>query len=499
VTGRLSAATLDSLPPEVRRPSYDRQALKPGVVHIGAGAFQRAHQAPIFDALAADGDLRWGVVGASLRSPAVHDALAPQDWLYSLVVEDDFERRASVIGVLKDIIVATQEPQRLAQVIATPEVQIVTVTVTEKGYKLDLSGTLIDDDPDVRADAATLQAPRTLPGHLAAGLKLRKERGLGPVTVISCDNITANGRKLQATVAQLARAHDPSLADFIDQCAFPNTMVDRIVPATTADDIERVSGELGLIDRATIRTEPFSQWVIEDRFAANRPEFERAGVQFTTDVAPWEEAKLRLLNGAHSAMAYLGGLAGISTVDRFVGGPERAFVELLWGELRPTLDPPPQLDLHDYCATLMRRFGNSALGHRLGQIAMDGSQKIPQRFGPAAIARLDQGEAVDSIALVIAAWMRWQEGFDDKGRRFEIDDPLASTIGGLLRGSSSASDKVGALLSLKAIFPDRLAADPRFAGLVVGYFDGLQRTGARATIQQFVLERAAASQGRITA
>ena len=495
MTERLSAATLDKVPAAVRRPYYDRQALKSGVVHIGLGAFQRAHQAPIFESIANSGDLRWGVVGASLRSAAVHNVLAEQDWLYSLIVEEGSKREAAVIGVLTDVIVAPERPRQLVEAIASPDTHLITVTVTEKGYKLHpSSGALIEDDPDVRADLESLEAPRTLPGCLAAGLASRKSGGLHPLTIISCDNMAANGHKLQATVAEVARAHDPALAGFVEKCAFPNTMVDRIVPATTQTDIERVSAEIGLVDRATVRAEPFSQWVIEDQFVGERPELERAGVQLTRDVGPWEDAKLRLLNGAHSAMAYLGGLAGITTVDGFVREPwGRSFIELLWEELRPTLAPPPQLDLSGYCATLMERFGNSALEHRLVQIAMDGSQKIPQRLVPAAITRLSRGQSVDAISLVIAGWMQWQEGRADNGQRFVVDDPLASTTERLVGTASSASDKVRALLSLTSMFPARLSADSRFCELVASRLDRLQRVGAAAAVRQFVLERRVAA------
>jgi fructuronate reductase len=502
VTERLSAATLCNLPTDVLQPRYDRSALKSGIVHVGLGAFQRAHQAPIFDALAEDGDLRWGVIGASLRSPAAREALAPQDCLYSLVIEHGSQRTTSVIGVLMDVIVAAQEPERLIEAIASPEARIVTVTVTEKGYKLDpTSGSLIEDDPDVRADLSGLHAPRTLPGFLAAGLWRRRERGLAPLTIVSCDNMLSNGRKLQASVAQVAGAQHRSLADWIEaECAFPNTMVDRIVPATTEEDIDRVSTELGLIDRATVRTEAFSQWVIENRFSGDRPELERAGIQFTNDVAPWEEAKLRLLNGAHSAMAYLGGLSGLSTVDKFVAEPwGKRFIELFWDELRRTLEPPPQLDLPGYCATLMQRFGNSALGHRLTQIAMDGSQKIPQRLVPAATDRLERGEDLDAIALVIAAWMRWQEGVTDEGAKFRVDDPLTSMTARLLEGASSAADKVRALLSLASMFPDRFRQDSRFRSMLTTHLDSFQRIGARATVERFLLVRAGVAHGRARA
>ena len=490
---RLSPASLDALPRGVRRPRYDRAELRPGVVHIGIGAFHRAHQAPVFEALAEGGDLRWGVVGASLRSPAVRDSLQPQDWLYSLLIEERDERQVSVIGALRDVIVAPEDPTRLVEALASPDTQMVTVTVTEKGYKLDRASDALDEeDPDVRADLASMAAPRTMAGFLAAGLRLRKERELPPFTAISCDNLPGNGRNLGSAVLGIAAAHDPALADWISaKGAFPETMIDRIVPATTEADVQRFAALTGVVDRAMVRTEPFTQWVIEDRFAGERPEFERAGVQVTADVAPWETAKLRLLNGAHSAMAYLGGLAGHETVDRFFAEPVgRQFVELLWDELQSTLSPPPGLDLHEYRRMLARRFANSALAHRLRQIAMDGSQKIPQRLLAPMAVRLGRGEAAPATALAIAAWIQWQRGRTDSGESFEVDDPLASTTARLLAGAREPEEQVRAILTLRAVFPERIAEDERFRMQLIRSLGRLQRLGARAAVEQLVEARA---------
>jgi fructuronate reductase len=469
VRRRLSEARLDRLPRWVERPHYDRTRLQAGVVHLGIGAFHRAHQAPVFDALAEAGDLRWGIRAASLRSPAVRDSLAPQDGLYSLVVEN----RVKIIGALREVLVAPEDPQALVAALAAPETHLVTVTVTEKGYL---------PDP-----ADRLNTPRSAAAFIAAGLRLRRERELPPLTAISCDNLPHNGRALAAAVLRVGRAEDSSLADWIERHApFPETMVDRIVPATRAEDIDALAVRIGLEDRAMVKTEPFSQWVIEDRFAGERPDFAAAGVQLTRSVAPWEEAKLRLLNGAHSAMAYLGGLAGVETVDRFVAAPAgRRLVETLWDEAEATLAPPPELDLAAYRASLMRRFANGALGHRLRQIAMDGSQKLPQRLLAPIQARLDRGLAVEALSLAVAAWMRWQGGRTDAGERFAVDDPLAAETARRLAGTSCARERVRALLALRAVFPERLAADPRFEAALVRHLDVLERLGAAALIEQF--------------
>lgn len=449
MSARLSEAALDRLPAWVRKPAA-RPA--PRVVHLGIGAFHRAHQAMVFD------DLGWGVTGASLRSPAVHDAMAPQDFLYSLVTGDDVR----VIGAVRDVLL---DPGALIEALAAPETAIVTLTVTEKGYLPDPS----------RKGAAD---------HLAAALKLRRDRGLAPFTAISCDNLPENGRRLREAVLA---ASDPGTAAWIErEGAFPVTMVDRIVPATEDADIAALAARTGLIDRAMVKAEPFWQWVIEDRFAGPCPDFAAAGVQLATDIAPWEEAKLRLLNGAHSAIAYLGGLAGLAFVHEVVAIPAFArFVEALWGEAASTLSPPPGLDLAAYRRDLMARFANPALQHRTRQIAMDGSQKLPQRLLAPIAARLEKKQGIGALALAVAGWMRWQSGRTDAGEAFTVDDPLAAETARRLGGLADPRAQARALIAIPAIFPPALAADPRFEDAVARQLTRLAAFGARRTIEEF--------------
>lgn len=446
MTPRLSEATLDQLPSWVERP---RSRPAPLVVHLGIGAFHRAHQAVTFDALG------WGITAASLRSPAVRDSMAPQDHLYSLVVGEEVR----VIGAVRAVIVAPERPDALLEALAAPETQIVTLTVTEKGY---LPGAAAAD-------------------FLARGLGLRRARGLAPFTAISCDNLAENGSKLRDAVLA---ASDGALRDWIaKEGAFPQTMVDRIVPATGEADIEALAARIGLTDRAMVKAEPFSQWVIEDLFAGERPDFEAAGVRITADVAPWEEAKLRLLNGAHSAIAYLGGLAGFDHVYAFVALPAgRRFVEALWDEIEPTLSPPPELDLAAYRAALLARFSNAALGHRTRQIAMDGSQKIPQRLLAPIGERLERGQGIEALALAVAAWLRWQGGRTDAGEAFEVDDPLAAETA---RVKGSPADRVKQALALRAVFPATLAANDTFREALTRQLTVLTESGAKAAVENF--------------
>jgi len=478
---RLDDAALAGLPADVARPAYDRAAVKTGVVHLGIGAFHRAHQAVVFDDALASGDLRWGVLGASLRSPGVRDQLNPQDGLYTLVVRDGTEEHLRVIGAGRGVLVGPDDPATLVAAMADVDVRIVTLTVTEKGYRLDpATGDLLLDDPDVAADLADISAPRTAPGFIVAALQARKAAGLAPFTVISCDNIPHNGKRIRAGVVAMARRVDPALADWIEaEGAFPQTMIDRIVPATTPDDVDRLTARLGVEDRGMVKAEPFTQWVIEDWFAGERPDFAAFGVQLTDAVEPWEDAKLRLLNGSHSAIAYLGALSGHEHVHEAVAVPAfRAFIEALWDEAQTTLNPPPGLDVAAYRAELMARFSNSALMHRTRQIAMDGSQKLPQRLLAGAAERLEAGQGIEAMALGVAAWMRWQEGVTESGEAVVVDDPLAARTAELIAASENDEAEVRALLSLSAVFPTTLANERRFVDAVTGAFLSLREHGA---------------------
>ena len=469
---RLSDATLAGLPAGTLRPGYDRAAVRTGVVHLGVGAFHRAHQAVVFDALIRAGDPRWGILGASLRSPTVAEQLNPQDGLYTVTVRDGAAERTRVIGAGRGVLVAPQDPARLVAAMAEADVHLVTLTVTEKGY-------LPDDTEDVAA-------PRTAPGFIVAALAARRAGGLKPFTALSCDNLPSNGRRLAAAVLALARRHDPHLADWIEaEGAFPETMVDRIVPATTEVDIDDLAARLGVRDEAMVKTEPFLQWVVEDRFAGVRPDLASAGAQITPHVAPWEDAKLRLLNGAHSTIAYLGGLAGVEFVHQFVARPAgAALVERLWDEAASTLDPPPGLDIPAYRTALMARFANPALQHRTRQIAMDGSQKLPQRLLASIAVRLERDQSIETLGLAVAAWMRWQGGRDDAGQPFMVDDPLAATSTRLYADAASPADKVRALLGIEAIFPPKLAADARLVEVLNRKLTRLIARGAEAALAE---------------
>lgn len=483
---RLNNATLGQLKAHAQLPTYDRSQLQTGIVHLGIGAFHRAHQAVFTEDCLAQGDLRWGILGASLRSGSVGDQLNPQDGLYTCLVRDGSETFPRVIGASKGVMVAPPDPPALVRAMASHSVHIVSLTITEKGYKLDpATSALNTDDADVAADILDLAAPKTAPGFLVAALAARKEAGLEAFTCLSCDNLPENGERLKDAVITLAHHNDPALADWIARsAAFPSSMVDRMVPATTPEDVANFTTRTGIEDGGLVKTEPFNQWVIENRFAGARPEWEAAGVQFADHVRPWELAKLRLLNGAHSGLAYLGALAGHEFVHQAVADSAfSAFVDALHDEATATLTPPPGLTITSYRKDLKARFSNASLMHKTRQIAMDGSQKLPQRLLFSIRHRLDQGQSIDALALAVAGWMRWQTGRDEQGVSYKVDDPLAGVTAAIFAGGGSARTIAAKLVGLEAVFGSDLAGDARLIDATGQALEQLLQQGARATVR----------------
>lgn len=485
---RLSPAMLGTLPPSFGRPGYDRSpANAAGVLHLGIGAFHRAHQAAWFDALMGRGERGWMIRAASLRSPAAAAQLNPQNGLYTLIERDGAEIRHRIIGALRGVIVAPEAPELLVEALAAPDVELVTLTVTEKGYGLDpATGMLNETDPAIASDLCTLHRPVSAAGFLVAGLAARRAAGLSPFTVLSCDNLPENGARTRAAVCAIAARHDRDLARWItEEGAFPSSMVDRIVPATTDADVEELHRLTGWHDPGMVKTEPFSQWVIEDHFCARRPALEALGVQFTNDVRAWEHAKLRLLNGAHSALAYLGALAGHVFVHEAIAAPGYTrFVNALWDEAVTTLPPMAGFEPMAYRAALLARFGNTALAHRTAQIAMDGSQKLPQRLLAALRERLAQGRASPALCLAVAGWMRWQSGVDERGGAFVVDDPMAArTRRALHEAGPEPESRVAALLALSEVFGTDLAHMPGIRAALARALTRLEAHGAAQTVR----------------
>jgi len=485
VTRRLSNATLGELPPDVTRPRYDRTAVATGIVHLGVGAFQRAHQAMYTEAALNAGDLRWGIVGASLRSPAVRDALKPQDGLYTLAMRGAEGERLQVIGAIRNVLVAPENPQALLDALTDPAVAIVTLTVTEKGYCYDPATTALDEKhPDIMHDLAEPARPRTVPGFLVEAQRRRREAKVHAFTVLCCDNLPHNGRTVAAIVARFAALRDPQLAGYIrNEVAFPSTMVDRITPATTDEDRTAISARLGFEDVAPIVTEPFSQWVIEDRFPGGRPDWSIAGAEFVSDVAPYENMKLRLLNGSHSTLAYLGYLAGYETVsDTMKDADYRRLAEGVMDDAATTLKMPPGADVAAYKCALMERYANPALKHRTWQICMDGSQKLPQRLLGSIRDRLAVGAPIDRLVMGVAGWMRYVTGADEQGKPIDVRDPLAARLRAIADHAGLVAERLApALLEVREIFGE-LAADPRFLTAVTNALARIIAKGAKAAV-----------------
>lgn len=463
---RLSDATLPTLPAAVRRPGYDRAATRAGVVHFGPGAFHRAHQASYIDRmLGRRPDL--AICAVSLRSPDVAEALTPQDGLYA-VMKREADPGLRVIGALREVLVAPRSPE--AVFARLDAARLVTATVTEKGYALDAGGGLDTADPAIARDLADPRRPISFVGWIAEGLRRRRDQGRPAFVTVSCDNLSDNGRKLGGAVAAFARAaRDADLASWIeDHAAFPNSMVDSITPATDDDLRAAVADALGLADAWPVQREWFMQWVIEDRLdSADADAFAGAGVTLARDVAPFERAKLRILNGSHSTLAYLGLRLGHTSVSGAMAGPRlSAFIgRLMRQDMIPGLAAAPGQDLAAYADSILTRFRNPAIVHRLSQIAWDGSQKLRFRLLEPIAEALAVGRPVDRLAVGVAAWMDFVRRAA-QGRR-AITDPLAETLVEVGRDADGGPGDVDRFLALSAVFPPALAADPRLRGALV--------------------------------
>lgn len=488
----LSDLTLASLPRHVLRPGYDRKSIVPGIVHLGLGGFHRAHQAVYTDACLADGAKNWGITGVSLRNPATHDALAPQDNLYTLAARSGATEQLRVIGAIIKTMVAPEDPQALLTQLADPRIKIVSLTITEKGYLADLSSrSLIADHPDIRHDIANPASPRSALGYLVEAIRIRRSNGIVPFTVLCCDNLPHNGHLLRTLLVEFASLSDPGFGTFImEEIACPSTMVDRIVPVTTDDDRTRISASLGLRDAWPVVTEPFSQWVIEDRFGNERPAWERHGAEFVADVSPYEQMKLRMLNGSHSAMAAIGRPIGLETVADLIADPAiRRFVGQYWREVAPTLDP--RLDHQAYGDKIIARFDNTALRHRTTQLATDASQKIPQRILPPLMELRSAGRETPMMTFAIAAWMRSCAGEDEAGRNMPLNDPVFERWTSRPdQHSASPTEIVTAFTEHAGIFAAELKIDPRFAADLAVDLQAIRTRGMRGALQDLIERQA---------
>jgi fructuronate reductase len=478
------------MPRAVRQPSFDRRRLRTGIVHLGLGAFARAHFAAVNDdALDAGSALEWGLHGVSLRHAEVRDALVPQQGLYTLSLRDAAGSRVRVVGSVVSCAVAPEDPQAVVNAIAHADTRIVSLTVTEKGYSHDPATRALNfTHADIAHDLVDAVAPRSAVGFIVRGLQARFTHRGGPLTLMSLDNLPANGHTLRGLVLAFAERVNDGLAHWIErECTFPNSMVDRIVPRTTEADFAAAREALGACDRAAVVAEPFLAWAVEDRFAAGRPDWRAGGAQFVEHAEPFERLKLRLLNGAHSAIAYLGMQAGWATVDEAIAQPALArFIDaLLRDEVAPTVAQElPGVDLAAYRAQLLRRFANPALAHRCAQIAMDGSQKLPQRLLGTVRDRLAVAAPIDHLALALAAWLTHLRGHDEAGQRYAIDDPLAPELTALharAAARDTPAQRAAEFTRFAPVFGD-LANEPRLVAALAHALEALRDQGVHQTL-----------------
>jgi fructuronate reductase len=493
----LSLGTLRQVPAECR-PRVRPGDVPAGIVHLGLGAFHRAHQAVYTEDAIAEAGGDWGIIGVAPRRPELIARLAAQDGLFSVASLDSNGERTRVVGSLAGVRHAPSDPAAIVALLADPAIRVVTLTVTEKAYRMDPASGRLQTDGVLLADLTTDRPPATVPGLLVRGLLARARAEAGPIALVSCDNLPSNGRRLHGMIGQaldLARAaadgraaQVAGLADWLRaHVTYPGTMVDRIVPATTAQTLARAQAALGVADLAAVAAEPFSQWVIEDAFPGGRPAWERAGAVLTDDVGSWERLKLRALNGVHSALAYLGALAGCETIaDALKVAQMRDMLERLIAEdIAPSFTPPPGASVIEYGQSVLERFANPAICHRTLQVAMDGSQKLPQRVLHTVGDLRAAGRQPLWATLVIAAWMRFVCGRADDGRALPLDDPLAEEIRAALDAAGSSPPQVvDALFGLSAVFPDELAQDEVVRGLVTEWLTTLDRYGVSGALSR---------------
>ncbi|NUT23769.1 MAG: mannitol dehydrogenase family protein [Hamadaea sp.] len=445
---RLTKQSLAGVPAEAR-PRIETPGL--GIVHLGIGAFYRAHQAVYIEDAIAEGGGDWAVAAVAPSSTTIVDALRAQDGLFSVASLSAAGARTRVIASIGTVLHAPSERSTVTDLLADPAIRVVTLTVTEKAY----------------------QPGSAMVKLLVDGIRARIAAGAPPLAVVSCDNLPSNGSRLRALVAEAV--------DLPESVTFPKTTVDRIVPASTAETYALVRNALGVDDLAAVETEPYKQWVIEDAFPGGRPAWDRAGAVLTDDVAPWEQLKLRTLNGVHSTVAYLGALAGYETIADALVMPGLTDVlrRFIADEIAPSFAPPPGVSVMAYGDEVLERFENPAIRHRTIQVAMDGSQKLPYRVLRTVLDLRARGLSPRFGALVVAAWMRFAEGTADDGTQLPLNDPMAAQIQARL---AAGDDVVDQLLSLTEIFPESLTSDEEFRSLVREWHRALSTHGVRATV-----------------
>ena len=474
---------------DIKTPTYDRQATKAGIVHLGIGAFHRAHQAWYTNWVMNEMGGDWAIIACSLRSDTVYQQMAEQDFLYT-VLERSTKDKAEIIGSVSQVLVGPQSPQAIMAAIAEPNIKIISLTVTEKGYCHNpATGQLNFEHPDIVHDLAHLNEPQSAIGYIVAGLRQRQENNLPGLTVMSCDNLPSNGQVTKRCVIQFAEAVSATLAQWIkENVTFPSTVIDRIVPATEESDIALLESRLGYRDEAMVVAEPFSQWIIEDNFACGRPEWERVGAQLVADAEIYELIKLRLLNGTHSLLAYTGYLAEKVAIADVMRDPVlKKVCTAFMRSAASTITPPEDFDIELYQKQLHERFANPGLKHRTWQIAMDGSQKIPQRWLSTLDDIIETNGDIRFFAFALAAWMKYISGTDEQGRAIKVSDPLADDFH-LISSQyfTTLSEYVSRIFALKSIFSEKLISTKNLELFTIEYLREININGTLATVKKLL-------------
>jgi mannitol 2-dehydrogenase len=478
----------------IRVPTYDRgNDVKEGIVHVGVGGFHRAHLAVYVDNLMQHhGQRDWAICGVGLRpnDAGMRDILASQDHLYTVIERSAKGSLANVVGSIRSFLFAPDDREAVIAKMAHQDTKIVSMTITESGYYYnENTHELQADHPDIQHDLANLDKPVSIFGFLYAALHRRRAAGLKPFTVMSCDNMQKNGSITRHMLESFARRLDPDMATWIaEEGAFPNAMVDRITPSTSPVDIESLARDFGIEDAWPVVTEPFMQWVVEDKFCDGRPPWEKVGVQVVKDVhdvEQFEKHKLRLLNASHSAMAYPGQLAGFKYVHEVMQHPVyRKFIwQMMQNEVKPLLPEIPGVDIDTYCHTLMERFSNPTIMDQIPRLALNASGKIPQFIMPSIAEAIWVTGSFNRLCFVAAGWFRYIHGIDDAGKPFEVDDPMHEE---LLERAKNGGTKPHELLQIKNLFGDDLRNDKRFLDEITAAMEAIAKDGVMKTMERYV-------------
>jgi mannitol 2-dehydrogenase len=485
---KLNQRSLSQLPHTIQVPKYDRRQLMNGIVHLGVGGFHRAHQALYLDNyFEQTSDFQWGICGVGMlpQDQQMRDALQTQDCLYTLVERSPHKDRARIIGAINRYVFAPENAQEAIAALASPDCRIVTLTITEGGYYYNEGNAQLEvAHPTIQHDLQHRDQPIGTYGFLAAALDQRRKQGLAPFTVQSCDNLQGNGDITRKMLTAFTELYDPALGRWLSEYgAFPNSMVDRITPATTNDDRQMVAQQFGIEDDFPVVAEPFIQWVIEDQFCAGRPDLEAVGVQFTTDVHPYELIKIRLLNASHMLIGYLGTLLGYTYVHEVMADSQcRQAVAALMEEVIPTLPSVTGMELTEYKQTLIERFENPKIRDRLPRLCLNSSAKNPKFLLGSLRDKLQQGGTIDYLSLTIAAWCRCLAGVDEQGKAIAIEDPLADV---LAHKAQQGGIDPRPILSVTEIFGDDLPQSSRFVEATANALQHLSERGVRATLNRF--------------